>query len=339
MGCKECYWIGDYGFIRGKLKGRNFYLIEENLKVTRGLENASYKQKTITTLGSYDGMHRGHVEILKRLIDKKTELGLDRSLVLTFDPHPQEILHKNNTRVDLLTTIDERLTLLEKIGVDETLVIRFSLEFAKTRYDDFFRDILIKGLGTKAMVVGFNHAFGQNREGDTEHLKSLAAETNITVEEVPPLIINRVSVSSTKIRHALLEGNLELANEYLGRSYELSGIVEQGDKLGRMLGFPTANITSPKHKLVPSDGVYAATSEVKGKSYAAAISIGTRQTFMTGGERKVEAHLLDFDDDIYGAEVKVLFLSYIRPQAKFDSFDQLKNQIEDDIIHVRTVIK
>src|SRR5438094_717816 len=146
------------------------------MKVTRGLENASHDPKTITTLGSYDGMHLGHVEILRHLVAKKKELALERSLVITFDPHPQEILRRNNTNVDLLTTIEERLALLEQTGVDETLVIRFSLEFAKTPYNDFFRNILIEQLGTKAMVVGFNHAFGKNREGDIAHLRILAIE-------------------------------------------------------------------------------------------------------------------------------------------------------------------
>jgi riboflavin kinase/FMN adenylyltransferase len=304
------------------------------LKVTWGLENASFNPKTITTLGSYDGMHLGHVKILKRLTEKQEELGLERSVVLTFDPHPQEILHKNNTDVALLTIIDERLTLLEKTGISETLVIRFSHEFAKIPYEQFFKEILINALGTKAMVVGFNHAFGKNREGDTNHLKILASETGIIVEEVPPLIINGVSVSSTKIRHALLEGNLALSNEYLGRPYEVSGTVVQGDKLGRTLGYPTINLAVGKNKLIPYDGVYAGTALVCGKSYKSAISIGTRPTITNSAIRKVEAFLLDFNDSIYGEPVTLQFQSLIRVQEKFNSLEDLKRQMEDDVFKV-----
>jgi riboflavin kinase/FMN adenylyltransferase len=307
------------------------------LKVTWGLENAVLNPKTITTLGSYDGMHRGHVEILSQLIVKKEELNLERSLVITFDPHPQEVLHKNNTGVDLLTTIDERLALFEKCGVDETLVIRFSMEFAKTPYTDFFNNIIVRGLGTKAMVVGYNHAFGKNREGDTEHLKALAHHANIIVKEVPPLIVEGVSISSTKIRQALLLGQLKMANSFLGRPYELSGIVEQGDKLGRTLGYPTANLKVPEHKLIPSDGVYGGTSIIKGVRHPAAISIGTRPTVTNDNLRKVEAYILDFNQDIYGESLTMHFLSYIRPQIKFISTDELVKQMAEDILKIRNI--
>ena len=304
------------------------------MKVTWGLENASYNPKTITTLGSYDGMHRGHVEILKHLTQKKDELALDRSLVITFDPHPQEVLHKNNTGVDLLTTIDERLALLEHTGIDETLVIRFSLDFAKTPYTDFFKKIIVNGLGTKAMVVGFNHAFGKNREGDIEHLKMLAPEAGIVVEEVPPLVVDGISISSTKIRRALLDGDLMTANTFLGRPYELSGIVEGGDKLGRTLGYPTANLKVPDHKLIPCDGVYAGVAIVNGELFNTAISIGTRPTITETGARKVEAYILDFDADIYGEKISLKFLSYLRPQIKFNSQEELKKQMAEDVLKV-----
>ena len=309
------------------------------MKVTWGLENASFDPKTITTLGSYDGMHRGHVEILNRLKAKKDELGLNRSLVLTFDPHPQEVLRKNNTAIELLTTIEERLELFEKTGIDEVLVIRFSTEFAKTPYSDFFKKILIDGLGTKGMVVGFNHAFGKNREGDIEHLRTLALETGIIVEEVPPLIIHGQSISSTKIRHALLEGDLTTANEFLGRSYELSGIVEEGDKLGRTLGYPTANIQVLANKLIPCDGVYGGSAIINGRKYHAAISIGTRPSVTDAGARKVETFILDFENDIYGETISIQFMSYLRPQLKFDSLEDLKQQMKEDVTNVRIITK
>ncbi len=305
------------------------------MKVTWGIENTTYNAKTITTLGSYDGMHCGHVEILKRLTGKKVELGLDRSIVVTFDPHPQEVLHKNNTGVDLLTTIDERLALFKKTNVDEVLIIKFSLEFAKTPYTDFFNTIIVNGLGTKAMVVGYDHAFGKNREGDIEHLKLLAPQTGIVIEEVSPLIVDGVSISSTKIRRALIDGDLMTANKFLGRPYELTGIVEGGDKLGRTLGYPTANLKVPEHKLIPSDGVYAGIAIVKGKPHASAISIGTRPTVIESGARKIEAYILDFDKDIYQENITLKFLSYIRPQIKFNSEDELKKQMAVDVLKLR----
>jgi riboflavin kinase/FMN adenylyltransferase len=305
------------------------------VKVTWGLENATFDSQTITTLGSYDGMHRGHTEILNHVLLKKRELGLNRSLVITFDPHPREVLRKNNSSVDLLTTIEERLALLNLSGVDETLVIRFSLEFARTAYNDFFRNFIINTLGTKAMVVGFNHAFGKNREGDIEHLRILAKETGIVVDEVPPLIIDGISISSTKIRHALLDGNLSIANEYLGRAYEITGIVEHGDKIGQKLGFATANLKMPEHKLIPADGVYAGRVTYEEKIYSAAVSIGNRPTINSNGERKVEVFLLDFNEIIYEKQLRVEFLSYIRPQKKFDSLEELTKEIEDDVLKVR----
>lgn len=305
------------------------------MKIIWGLENASYDPKTITTLGSYDGMHRGHIEILNRLIKKKNGLNLNRSLVITFDPHPQEVLRRNNTNVDLLTTIDERLALLEKTGVHEVLVIRFSLEFAKTPYSDFFQNILIEKIGTKAMVVGFNHAFGKNREGDIHHLEALASKSGLVVEEVPPLVVDGISISSTKIRHALLEGNLAIANEYLGRPYELSGVVEHGDKLGTKLGFATANLKIPEHRLIPCDGVYVGRAIFENNYFPAAISIGNRPTVEPDGERKIEAFILDFDQEIYGKLLTLEFLSYIREQKKFDSYEELTKQIEEDVLKVR----
>ncbi|MEP7235117.1 MAG: riboflavin kinase, partial [Ignavibacteriota bacterium] len=211
------------------------------MKITWGLVNATFSPRTVTTLGSYDGMHCGHIEILKHLIAKQNELASERSLVITFAPHPQQVLRRSETTVELLTTIEERLELLEATGVSETLVIKFSLEFARTPYENFFNNILINSLGTGAMVVGFNHAFGKNREGDTAHLKDLASRSGISVEEVPPLILQAMNVSSTKIRHALLEGDVKTAREFLGHDYTLTGKVIHGEKKGRDLGYPTAN--------------------------------------------------------------------------------------------------
>lgn len=306
--------------------------------VINGIEQLKYVPGTVATIGSYDGVHLGHHKIVDRLIAVKNERLLTRSLVVTFHPHPQEVLRKHNTDIQLLTTIDERLRLLEKTGIDEVLVIEFSKEFSQTPYEQFFQQILIERIGVEAMVVGFNHAFGKNREGDIEHLKLLAVEKSIYVEEVEPLIVDGVSVSSTKIRHALREGNLQNANHFLGREYAIEGIVVKGDAIGRELGYPTINLSLEKNKLKPADGVYSGKATIEEVSYPAAISIGTRPTVTNSQERVVEAFLLDFSGNVYTKKVRLEFHRFLRSQVKFESLESLRKQISIDVKDVRSDI-
>lgn len=306
--------------------------------VTWGIDSLDYVTGTAATLGSYDGIHLGHHKIVDRLISVKSERLLSRSLVITFHPHPQEVLRKNDTEIQLLTTIDERLQLLASTGIDEVLVLEFSKEFSQTPYEQFFRKTLVERIGVEAMVVGFNHAFGKNREGDTEHLKQLASTEAVYVEEVEPLIIDGVSVSSTKIRHALLEGKILMANHYLGRRYSIDGVVIKGDAIGRELGYPTINLSMQKNKLIPADGVYSGVASIDGISYSAAISIGTRPTVTDSRERAVEAFLLDFSGDLYEKKVALEFQNYLRSQVKYDSLEDLRKQISLDVLAVRSDI-
>jgi riboflavin kinase / FMN adenylyltransferase len=308
------------------------------LRVTWGLERAEFNPRTITTLGTYDGVHLGHRKLLSHMVQRKKELGYERTVVLTFHPHPQEVLRKNNTTIELLTTIEERIALLETTGIDEVVVIEFTKEFAATSYIDFFRDTIVKSLGTKTMIVGFNHAFGKNREGDAEHLKTLAPELGVTIEEVGPLEIDDVSLSSTKIRGALKDGLLEIANKFLGRPYEFTGVVEGGDKLGRELGYPTANLRLPANKLIPSDGVYAVECGYENKLYQGAMSIGTKPTITDSAERYVEVFLFDFDEQIYDRSLRVLCHKYLRPQRAFPNLDELKHQIAKDVEDCKQVL-
>ena len=308
------------------------------MRVTWGLERAEFNPRTIATLGTFDGVHLGHRKLLAQMTDRKRELGFERSAVLTFHPHPQEVLRKNNSTIELLTTIDERIALLETTGIDELIVIEFTREFAGTSYIDFFRNTLVGALGMKAMIVGFNHAFGKNREGDAEHLQTLAPELGVTIEEIGPLEIDGVSLSSTKIRGALKDGLLEIANKFLGRPYEFTGIVEGGDKLGRTLGYPTANLKLPPNKLIPADGVYAVLCEHNGRSYDGAMSIGTKPTIKEGTERYVEVFLLDFDQSIYDETLKVNCLKYLRPQKTFSDLDALRHQIAKDVEDCKAVL-
>lgn len=306
--------------------------------VTWGIDSLDYITGTAATLGSYDGVHLGHHKIVDRLIAVKSERFLSRSLVITFHPHPQEVLRKNDTEIQLLTTIDERLQLLASTGIDEVLVLEFSKEFSQTPYEQFFRKTLVERIGVEAMVVGFNHAFGKNREGDTEHLKQLASVEGVHVEEVEPLIIDGISVSSTKIRHALLEGRISTANHYLGRRYGIEGVVVKGDAIGRELGYPTINLVMQKNKLIPADGVYSGVTTIDGIRYPAAISIGTRPTIAHSNERVVEAFLLDFSGDLYEKKVILEFRKFLRSQIKFDSLEELRKQISLDVTAVRSDI-
>ncbi len=305
------------------------------MRITWGLENASFDPKTITTLGSYDGLHLGHRQILRRLHERKKELHLERSVLLTFHPHPQEILRKTGTAVELLTTIEERLELLESLGIDETVVIKFTKEFSQTSYIDFFQNTLVAALGTRAMVVGFNHAFGKNREGDTEHLKKLAPEMGISIEEIEPVYQDSISISSSKIRLALKAGDMANANAWLGRPYQFRGTVVHGDSLGKQLGYPTANLEIDPVKLVPADGVYATSIVIRGKNHPAALSIGTKPTVRLDGERVVEALILDFNGELYGESLQVDCLRYLRPQERFASLEELQKGIARDVDVIR----
>ncbi|MBS1903098.1 MAG: bifunctional riboflavin kinase/FAD synthetase [Bacteroidetes bacterium] len=308
------------------------------MKVTYGIENIVSVAHTVSTLGSYDGLHLGHRDILQVLKHKRDSGGHARAVVLTFDPHPQEVLRRNDTTVNLLTTIDERLALLAETGIDETVVIKFDRQFSQTPYADFFREVIVEGLGTDAMVVGFNHAFGKNREGDIAHLEQLGAASGVEITEVPPHIVDGVQISSTKIRHALQEGDVQTAHLFLGRPYAVRGVVVDGNKIGRTLGYPTANLSIAPNKLVPKDGVYAATARLSSGTVRAAVSIGMRPTIGDGLARVVEALLLDFDGDLYGATLELQLLQHIREQIAFATLDELKAKITEDVTTVRSLV-
>jgi riboflavin kinase/FMN adenylyltransferase len=309
------------------------------LKVTWGLGEVQTKHSTATTLGSYDGVHVGHRAIIDQLAREKLANGLDRSVLVTFHPHPQQVLRRNDTSIQLLTSIEERLELLSTTGIDEVVVIEFTHEFSKTSYIDFFKDVMVGLLGTKLMVVGHNHAFGKNREGDAEHLKILAPQLGVKVEEIGPLSIGDISVSSTKIRKAIVAGDLRTAAMMLGRPYSFSGIVKDGDKLGRTIGYPTANINLISEKLIPSDGVYACRVWRNGGAHDAALSIGARPTVGAGLERVVEVFLMDFKGELYNDRLRVDCIEFMRPQEKFASMDLLRKQIEIDVANCKSILK
>ena len=298
------------------------------MQVLRGLTSFDRLYNTAVTTGTFDGLHVGHRHILEQLVRSARSRGLS-SVVLTFESHPRNILDKNDV-VKLLSDPEEKTKLLAEMPIDHLVILPFNKEFSEISPERFVKDILVEKLGAKLLVVGYDHRFGKNREGNFEYLEENASKFGFEVEEIPKREIERAAVSSTKIRKALLQGDVRTAAKYLGRLYTLSGTVTEGNKMGRKLGFPTANIrvTDP-NKLVPADGVYAVKVFLENKEYRGMMNIGIRPTF--GGLNKtLEVHIFDFEDDIYGRVLTVAFVDRIRDEMKFSSPEALKEQLEKD---------
>jgi len=299
------------------------------MKIYRGIEEFKPLKYPVVTSGSFDGVHRGHQKILNRVTSIARERGGD-SVLITFWPHPRHILYPDDNSLKILTTFDEKARLLEKAGIDHLIKIRFTREFSQISSEDFIRKYLVEKINTRVLVIGYDHRFGKNREGGFEHLKANSAHYGFEVEEIPPEDVDHVAVSSTKIRKALYMGDLDLANRYLGRRYSISGVVAPGKKIGRQLGFPTANIqVDDDKKLIPVDGIYAVFVEVEGMLHKGMLSIGVRPTIGVT-ERTIEANIFEFDRDIYGARIAIHFVRKFRDEMKFDSLEELKKQLELD---------
>ena len=254
-------------------------------------------------------------------------------MVITFWPHPRFVLNPDSDSLKLLSTFEEKAQLLEDAGIDYLVKIPFTREFSQLTSEQFIRKILMNKIGVTHLVIGYDHRFGKNREGSFDYLKSNASEFGFDVEEIPRQDIDHVGVSSTKIRNALLEGAVHSANEYLGRSYELTGTVTHGQKIGTDIGFPTANVAvKEKYKLIPRDGVYAVEVKVKGQQFHGMMNIGVRPT-VDGVNRAIEVHIFDFDEDIYHEQVTINFIRRIRNEQKFNSLDELKQRLENDKVH------
>jgi len=284
---------------------------------SNGFENLQPNPRSVVTVGAFDGVHRGHQQIIGYLVEKAREIG-GRSVVVTFDPHPQEVLRRGGTTVSILTTLEERAREFERLGVDLLVVVPFTTETAATSWRNFL-DTLKSQLGLAEIVMGYDHAFGRNREGTPSVIRRAGEAEGFAVTEIGPLLVDGVTVSSTKIRAALLEGDVALAAHYLGRPYTLSGTVIRGDGRGRSIGLPTANI-APDHaaKLVPSNGVYCVTVEVEGEEARGMTNIGVRPSFTDGRIRTIETHLLDFDHDIYHTSITLRFRRFVRSEQTFD---------------------
>ncbi len=283
------------------------------------------------TVGSFDGVHKGHRIIIARMVGIAKSRSLS-SVVVTFDPHPRMVLKGEvSGPFGLLTTLDEKITLLASEGVDLLFVVRFTPDFAARSSDDFIRNVLVGLLGARSIVVGYDHAFGRDRSGSGKTLATLGLELGFDVEVVDEVMIGDEHFSSTRIRVLLESGKIEEANTFLGSPYMISGTVVDGDKRGREMGFPTVNLKlSDPDKLLPRAGVYLAQTVLNGQTFMAMMNVGVRPTITLEGVKSVEAHILGYGGTLYGCQMRFTLLKFIRDEQKFSSLEELKMQLEKD---------
>lgn len=308
-------------------------LFSDTLKVHTHIDQPLPIHNPVLTTGTFDGVHQGHKKILQELIRSAKEYG-GESVLFTFFPHPRMVLFPEDNDLKLINTQQEKIALLEEIGLDHLIVYPFSKEFSRLSALEYVRDILVNLIGVQKVVVGYDHHFGKNREGDFNQLQEYGNLYEFEVEEIPAHDIENVNISSTKIRKALVEGDISTANEYLGYPFSLSGIVIKGKGLGRELGFPTANIEVPdSYKIIPGQGVYGVNVGYKNETYRGMLNIGQNPTVNgSGGKQHIEVNIFDFHLDIYNEILKIEFIDRIRDERKFENTEELKEQLELDKI-------
>ena len=295
-------------------------LIEEELSRVKP------ERETALTIGVFDGVHQGHQSLIAKLNQKAAAEGLD-SGVVTFQHHPRLVL-KPQSRITRLTSLQERITLLERVGVKYIVPLSFTPDISQLSAREFV-ELLRRYLRVRALVIGPDFALGSGKKGDAPALTALGEELNFTVEVVPPVVLNGEAVSSTAIRNALAEGDVKKAGEFLGRHFSLKGQVSKGDSRGKTLGFPTANIVPEQGQALPADGVYAVRVHVDDRTYHAVANIGLRPTFGSE-ERLLETHLLGFNGDLYGQEIEIEFIDRLRDEIRFPGAEELKSQMARD---------
>lgn len=307
------------------------------VKIFRDLSSVRQIAHPVLTIGTFDGVHKGHQKIIDQLNTEAKKID-GESVLLTFDPHPRMVLYPENHGLQLIQTQDEKLEKLERMGLQNIIIYPFTFEFSRFTATEFIRDIIVNKLHVKKLVIGYDHQFGRNREGSITFLKEIADTYSLDVIEISAQVIEDSNVSSTKIREALKHGNIELANSYLGEFYSLKGRVVHGNALGRTIGFPTANLmVDDSTKLIPSNGVYAVQVEEDGILLNGMMNIGYRPTVSNSSGQTLEVHIFDFSKDIYGQTLIVRFITKLRNEAKFDGIDQLKQQLKHDEETIRTL--
>ncbi|MBK6984492.1 MAG: bifunctional riboflavin kinase/FAD synthetase [Bacteroidetes bacterium] len=302
------------------------------MRIYHHISELSNLTNSIVTIGTFDGVHLGHQQIIKRLVELKKKQG-GEIVLFTFAPHPRKVLFPEQSDLKLITTTLEKCELLQQFGVDHVLVYPFTKAFSQMQAQDYISDIIAKGLKTKTLVIGYDHRFGSNREGNIETLKQFASTHQFNVEEIPAQEINQLNISSTRIRKAIDEGDVKTANEFLGYSFFVTGTVIKGKQLGRTIGYPTANIfVEDADKLIPKIGVYAVNVILDGITYKGMLNVGTNPTTDADHKIKIEVNIFDFDKDIYGETLKVEFVKWIRNEEKFANLDELKQALANDKI-------
>jgi riboflavin kinase/FMN adenylyltransferase len=298
------------------------------MKIFNNIQSYSSEKESILTIGTFDGVHIGHNKILTKLVEESKKNNLS-SLIMTFFPHPRMVLQKSQ-EIKMIDTIDEKIHLFEKTGVDNLIIQPFDENFSKIRAKEFVEEILVKKLKIKHIIIGYNHRFGKDREASVDDLKKFGLNYMFTVEEIAAQEIHSIAISSTKIRNAILKGEIKKCNEYLGRNFMLTGEVVHGDGLGKKINFPTANIEIPEtYKIIPKNGVYLVKAIINSERYFGMMNIGVRPTI--GGEKKsLEIHFFNFKDNIYNKTISVEIICKIRDEEKFSSIDELKIQLKKD---------
>jgi riboflavin kinase / FMN adenylyltransferase len=300
------------------------------MNIIRSLEGMRYVKNSVITVGTFDGVHLAHREIIREVVNR-ARMREGRSVVVTFDPHPKSVVASARGPVQLLSTPRERVALLSTLQIDELVIIPFSYEFSRIGARAFLKDILGGIFGVSEIVVGYDHTFGRDREAGTQDLVALGRDLDFSVFAVHPLTLDGETISSTHIRRALMAGDLERAERMLGYPYQLTGTVVNGDHRGRTIGFPTANVMpEDPHKLVPANGVYLVAVDVAGTQGYGMMNIGVRPTVTSGILRVIEVHILDFDRDIYDETITATILKRLRDERKFSSLEELTGQLARD---------
>jgi len=300
------------------------------MKIHKGYDNLQLRNPVIT-MGTFDGVHRGHILLLKNLKGKAAEIN-GESIVITFYPHPRQVLNTDSSSLMLLTTLDEKIEILDKYGVDHLILIEFDRDLSNKEACEFIEEVLVKKINARQLIIGFNHHFGRGGEGDFNTVKQCAGKHNIEVEMVEAAETGSIPISSSAIRNSLLAGRLEEANNMLGYDYFIKGKIVQGRKLGRKIGYPTANVSlKDTNKLIPCNGVYAVEVLIGRKKYKGVMSIGVNPTIdKNSSVRTIEVNIFYFGKEIYGSEVKVIFRFRLRDEITFNSISELTTQIEID---------
>lgn len=309
------------------------------MKIYTHIDEFKQIKNAVLTIGTFDGVHIGHQKIISRLKEVAQQKG-GETVILTFFPHPRMILHPDDLNIKLISTMDEKAELMKNLGIDHLIITPFTRDFSNLNPQEYIKDILVEKIGTTHIIIGYDHRFGKDRSGGLVELQNYASEFGYEVEEIPEQDIDDVAISSTKIRNALLIGDVKTAENFLGYPFHLSGKVIKGDQIGRTIGFPTANLfVEESYKLIPSDGIYAVSvdfksGQLKDKSAKGMAYIGHRPT-INGMSRNIEVNIFDFNEDIYGETIRLNFLKYLRDDLKFNSLDELKEQLGKDERDVR----